>query len=104
MVLGIILLFISDSTGDSPNKRIDQRITFRRVDKIPYGTFVAYSNLHYLFPDASILTEKSEPGYWDSLSNYDDKQAYIIITDRFNADEDELKRMIRFAETATTYL
>ena len=77
---------------------MNEKITFRRQDKIPYGTYVAYRNLGQVFPDATIVINKDEPGYWDSLSNYDANQALIIVTGRFNADEDELKKLISFIE------
>jgi len=92
----IIILFTSDNGRNK--RRIDDRITLRKRDKIPYGTAVAYSNLKYLFPEALIYSDKREPGYWDSLFNYETKQAFIAITGRFSADEPEMKRLITFAE------
>lgn len=73
-------------------------MTLRRQDKIPYGTYVAYNDLKYLFPGASVYSGKDEPGYWDSLSRYDDKQALIIVTNRFTPDESEMKKLVAFAE------
>ena len=70
----------------------------RRQDKIPYGTYVAYRNLKYIFPAAAIYTNRYEPGYWDSISIHDSKQAFIVICDRFSPDEEEMKRMITFTE------
>lgn len=95
-IAAIVVLF---ATGNNKNnRRIDERITLRKRDKIPYGTAVAYNNLRHLFPEAIIYTENHEPGYWDSLSNYDSKQAFIAITGRFSADEPEMKRLITFAK------
>lgn len=78
---------------------MDERITFRKIDKIPYGMYVAYQNLKYLFPNASISDNKLEPGYWDSLSTFESKQALIIITPQFFANEFEMKKLIAFAES-----
>ena len=70
-LMAMLVLFF---TGDNKDKRqLDERITFRAKDKIPYGTYVAYENLDHIFPDATIVTSKQEPGYWDSLSNYDSR-------------------------------
>lgn len=92
---GAIVLF---ATGKSKAKRkINETITLKKQDKIPYGTYVAFNNLQYLFPDASIYTSREEPGFWDSLSNYDAGQAYIAIADDFTADEDEMRRLLKFA-------
>jgi hypothetical protein len=97
VLIGAILLF---ATGDNTTaeRELDERITLFRKDKIPYGTYVAYNSLKEMFPAASISATREEPGYWDSLSSYDDKQAYVVITDRFTADKDELEKMIKFAE------
>ncbi|MEO7922964.1 MAG: DUF4350 domain-containing protein [Chitinophagaceae bacterium] len=106
----IIVLFVTGNNKQKKNRELDERITLRRQDKIPYGTYVAYRNLKYLFPAASISVNRSEPGYWESLSNYETGQAFIAITDQFNPFEDELKRLISFAESgndvfiSTTYI
>jgi hypothetical protein len=96
LAAALILLFVTGNNKRS--RRFDERITLRKKDKIPYGSAVAYSNLQYLFPQASIYTNRQEPGYWDSLSNYESKQAFISISGRLNADEPEMKRLINFAE------
>ncbi len=99
VLVGIVLLIVTDSgSGSNKKRKIDNRVTLTRSDKLPYGTFVAYEHLHDLFPDATVTTDRSEPGYWDSLSNADGNQALIIIVEHFGADDDEIKRLIRFAE------
>lgn len=96
ILTGIIFLF---STGKSKKeKQLNEKITLRKADKIPYGTYVAYKGLSYLFPNASVFPSKDEPGFWDSLSNYDNKQAYIVIADHFSADDDEMRRLVKFAK------
>lgn len=101
-LLGLLLLAAAIAlfvTGNnSRNKQIDERVTLRRQDKIPYGTAVAFKELGHIFPAASIYTNAYEPGLWDSLSSYESGQALVIITGKWNADEDELKKLIRFAE------
>lgn len=91
----ILTLYI---TGNRNKKKLlDERVTLRHQDKIPYATYVAFQNLKHLFPSAQIRVSRQEPGYWDSVSMYDSKQAYIAITDRFSADEIEMKKLIAFA-------
>jgi len=58
---------------------LDERISFRKRDKIPYGTYVAYQSLRSIFPDASVSVNSKEPGYWDSLSAYKSNQALLIV-------------------------
>lgn len=96
LVIAAILLFFSNERNKS--RRLDERVTFRKRDKIPYGGFVAYESLKELFPVADISINKKEPGYWDSLSNYDNGQALIIIGAGFRASEDEMKKLVRFME------
>ena len=92
----IIILFI---TGNNTTKRkLDSRITLHKKDKIPYGTYVAFNSIKNLFPAAAVYTSKHEPGYWDSLSKYDAGQAYVVVTDKFGADKDEIRKLIDFAK------
>lgn len=97
LLLGALLaLFL---TRKSEQKRqVDQRVTLRRQDKIPYATYVAFSNLKYLFPGAKVKVTRKEPGFWDSVSAYSPGQAYIAITERFGADEAEMNQLISFAK------
>lgn len=101
----IILLFVAAAvagillTGDNKGqKEFDQRITLRKRDKIPYGAHIAFESLKYMFPKAIVSVNKNEPGDWDSLSSYSDKQALIILSPQLNATEYELKKIIRFIE------
>lgn len=92
----IIALFLTGN--NKKEKQLDERITLRQQDKIPYGTYVAFNGLKYLFPKATIYTNRNEPGYWDSLSSSESGQALIIVTGKFNADEGEMKKLISFIE------
>ncbi len=94
LAMAIIVLYVS---GKSDQKRVfDDRISLKRQDKIPYATFVAYQQLPQLFPEARIRITRKEPGFWDSVSMYDNRQAYICITDRFAADEGEMNKLLEF--------
>jgi hypothetical protein len=96
LLVAVVILFV---TGNSnKKKKLNEKITLHKQDKIPYGTYVAYKNLKHIFPAASIYTNKYEPGYWDSLSIHDSKQAFIVVCDQFSPDEQEMKRMISFVE------
>jgi hypothetical protein len=98
LATAVIILFITGNNNRKKHRSLNERITLRRQDKIPYGTYIAFRNLKYLFPHASISPSRKEPGYWDSLSNYDSGQAFIAITDRFTPYDDEMQRLISFAE------
>ena len=96
IAFAVITLFITGNRQD--RRKLDGRITLQKKDKIPYGTYVAYNNLKNIFPAASIYTNRHEPGYWDSLSKYETDQVYIVITDNFSADKDELETLTSFVE------
>ncbi len=95
ITVALIAMFI---TGQGKKKKFDERITFRKKDKIPYGTWVAYQSLPKFFPAASVYTTRQEPGYWDSVSVDDSRQAFIAITPRFMADEFEMRKLLSFVE------
>ncbi|MCX6318921.1 MAG: hypothetical protein NTW29_16705 [Bacteroidetes bacterium] len=95
LITGMVLLFVTGKKNGP--KKLNERISLRPADKIPYGHFVAYECLPYIFPEARIITSPDEPGFWDSLSTYDGGQAYIVVSDYFSATRDEMRRMIKFA-------
>lgn len=96
IVLGVLgLLF----RGNKVTRSYDERISFRKRDKIPYGTFVAYEELKEIFPKAKITSEHKEPGMWDSLSLYSANQALIIISPQFTPDDTEMQRLISFVKS-----
>lgn len=95
ILIGVILILFGRSS--SKPKQLNERMTFRRTDKIPYGTFVAYQSLQHLFPAANISVSRNEPGLWDSISITESDQALVIISPRFFASEEEMQRLVRFA-------
>ena len=105
-VLYIVLFFVAIAVavmlftgkGEERERVPDQRVTLNKKDKNPYGAYIAYQSLQHLFPEAAVSTSEKEPGEWDSLSNYGNKQALLIISPRFYASEYEMKKLIRFAE------
>jgi len=93
-IAAILLLY----AGSGRSRTLDENVTFRRRDKIPYGTYAAYQGLQHIFPNASVFVNDKEPGYWDSLSTYGKDQALVIICPEFNADASDMKTLVRFAE------
>lgn len=101
-VIAIAILLLFFTGNNSNNKKADQRVTLKRQDKIPYGTYIAYHSLKDLFPRASVFTDRNQPGYWDTLSINKQNQALIVITGQFNADETEMNRLLSFVEKGNT--
>lgn len=97
----LLLLWLVFSTRQ--NKHVlDERISFNKRDKIPYGMYVAYHSLSHIFPGASVIVNKKKPSLWDSLSVVSDKQALIVISPRFMPDEPELHQLLDFVKAGNT--
>jgi hypothetical protein len=100
-IIGLLVLIaiVFLTVGVKRERTFDERLTFRKSDKIPYGTFVAYDNLQYLFPGAVISRTATSPEYWDS-TYYDDniRKAIVIITPQFIANETEMNNLLVFAQ------
>jgi hypothetical protein len=101
-LLGIAAILIIGSlivtSKNSAAKKMDERVTLRSRDKIPYGTAVARTLLPALFPNASISADNKAPGNWDSIHLYSENTAVILVGRDFNPDEDELRALLRYAE------
>ena len=66
LVGGLALLVLLLIAVNTPLKKrtLDERITLRQRDKIPYGTYAAQRLLRSTFSKAHIIYDKSAPGYW----------------------------------------
>jgi hypothetical protein len=81
-------------------KRLDRRITLRRKDKIPYGTYVAYDNLKAIFPNAEITVNRSSPS--EFAEGGVGKKAYMIIVPRMDPDPEDLTAILNFVGQGNT--
>ena len=101
-ILGAVLLgllvVVMTSNSTKPPRKMDERITLRQADKIPYGTRVARELLSSLFPDAALPFDRKYPGSWDSIDVSESKQAVVLIADYLDADHDELEELGSFVE------
>lgn len=83
-------------------RKLNERLSFFRKDKIPYGTYVAYESLNHLFPGAKVKVNRLSPLRWYADSTLNPKQAFIIITPQFLPDENEMDKLIAFAQKGNT--
>lgn len=84
------LCVLMASCGDKMNKRV----TLWRGDKIPYGTYYAFNNLHYFFTDATIETSSASP---ETFSVDDEtSSAYIIVGHNMMPSERELRAILDY--------
>src|SRR5882762_7485728 len=103
----LVLLFLLPLVSCNPGgaKKLNRRVTLWRKDKIPYGTYIAYENLPYLFPNAEITINQNSPtdlkspahgnGY-SGLNKGEAKKAYIIIVPRMMPDASEINALLNF--------
>ena len=94
--LVVLLALIVIVANRQRPRRMDERITLRERDQIPYGFAAAKRLSTSFFPAARIYTDESVPGYWDHISLNADRQAVFIVAGYFNADDDEIGRLMRF--------
>lgn len=100
LALGILLI---SSSGKRP-RQMDERISLRQKDKIPYGFFAIRNLVPSLFPQATFYADKRAPGYWDSLSLTKPNQAVVLVASTLNADSDELERLLDFVRNGNYVL
>ncbi len=73
-------------------------ITLNKNDKIPYGTYAAYTLLQKEFPKAIIQTNKYAPPNWKNVSSDSEKQILFIVTKTFDPSEDDLNYLTGFVQ------
>jgi hypothetical protein len=103
MALGMVVL-----TGcRPPGYKLNKLVTLWRKDKIPYGTYYAYENLKFIFPDSRIsineespasfaFDSSSEQSYKDIVSETPHKKAYIIVAPSVMPDQSEWNAIMDF--------
>ncbi len=99
-----MLPFVVACGDATERKRMDDRITLRKADKNPYGTFVAYEDLKFLFPYAQMLDNEKSPAdkssFVSDYSSYSEsvsgRALYVIITPSFYPDDKEYEALLRF--------
>jgi uncharacterized protein DUF4350 len=88
-------------------KHLNEKLTFWKNDKIPYGTYYAYENLQQMFPGAAITINKTSPDKYkiaglEGLADIENdtvakgKSAYIIISPVVAPDRRELQAMMNY--------
>jgi hypothetical protein len=73
--------------------RPNQRLTFWRKDKIPYGTYIAYESLPFLFRNAEISVNRKEI---TNLPQNEGKKALIFIGHFVDPDPAGINALLNF--------
>lgn len=84
-------------------KKLNERVTLKRTDKIPYGTWYAYEELKHLFPQAKSELNKRSPEHHNGwVSNFEDptavrpRSAYIVIAPTVWMEDEELDAILEY--------
>lgn len=110
MACSLLLTLPGCKVNTAKKKELNELLTLRRTDKIPYGTYVAYENLQYIFPQAVININKLSPAHYNSFAAYHnyytsssdetstdkDKTLYIIISPEFSPGAREIDALMEF--------
>jgi len=94
----VLLVVLMTSNAAKPPRKLDERVTLRQSDKIPYGYRAAKDLLPSIFPNAMIHVDRVYPGGWDSIDVVDRNQAVFVIADYFDADDEELNELASFVK------
>jgi len=94
LIAGIALFVVAEMTMQNP---IDWRKTFKKEDKIPYGTFVLYDILPDIFPNSEIVENDESFYQYIKTINNEENLNYIIINDIFDIDNLTSDLLIDFA-------
>jgi hypothetical protein len=94
----VVLLVLALNAPFAKPKNLDERISLRHRDKIPYGTYVAHQLLQASFSNAHITVDKNAPGYWNGIHPDSSNQAVFLVCKTFEPDNDELQKLARFVK------
>ncbi len=101
LIIGLLFIVFKNRRSNN-QKTFDPRITLKKGDQNPYGCYVAFNSLPNIFPNAQLKTNKDAPGEWSDIRSFEEQQALIIVSQRFNADEYEVEKLINFAKSGNT--
>jgi len=85
----LVTLLSCNQNNNAPS----QRVTLWRKDKLPYGTYIAYESLTYLFPNAEISVNRKDIA---SLSQKEGKKALIFIGHYAQPDPSDVNALLNF--------
>jgi hypothetical protein len=93
-----VLLVLAVNTPLAKTRNLNERISLRHRDKIPYGTYVAHQLLQSSFSKAHITVDKNAPGYWNGINPDTSNQAVFLVCKTFEPDNDDLQKLARFVK------
>lgn len=99
ILIGLLVILVGvylfTRSGITEHK-LDSTLSFRKGDKIPYGTYAAYEMLPAVFPKAEIVVERKEPSRWKALNVKDSNQVLVCISPRLRMNKNDLEILVAF--------
>ncbi len=97
MLAAILVLLVVGFMFWGRSKKFDERVTLKRKDKIPYGCDIIFSSLPGLFNKESVTVNHLPASELES--EYGHRNAFILVSKYFNAPEEDILALVRFART-----
>jgi hypothetical protein len=98
LIICLVVLVILQIVAPQP---VNWKISYRKKEKIPYGTSALYEMLPFLFPHSSI--RDTDLPIYNSLSTNDyNKTNYIIINKVFEPDMLDIRELLDFVRKGNT--
>jgi hypothetical protein len=96
IIIGLLLI------PAGKQKKFDSRITLSVKDKIPYGTYAAYTVFQQLYPDVKLITNHQAIQEWPEADYDSGKQVLVIVAKSFTPSETDLDYLTGFAQKGNT--
>jgi hypothetical protein len=94
----LVLVVLAVYTPFKRERKLDERITLRQRDKIPYGMYVAEHLVDRTFSNAHVSVEKSAPGFWSGVNPDTSNQVVFLTSKAFDPEAEELQHLMRFVQ------
>lgn len=95
--ISVLLLVVYIIAQINKPKPIDWTVTLSKTDKNPYGAYVLYDQLKYIFPKASVNSYR-EPFFSQLHDNYYNNAAYIVFSPNIYTDSLDVAEACQFVE------
>ncbi len=94
----LVLIALAVNTPAAKKRKLDERVTLRQRDKIPYGTYVAQHLLSKTFSKAHVAYSNDAPYDWEDINSDTSGQAVFLICKTFNPERYELETITDFVK------
>jgi len=99
--IGILLIILYVVAEYNKPRPIDWRPTLSYNDKIPYGTYILYNELHQLFPGTKVTGTNGD--FYDQFHEKPDSNTnYMIISGYLKSGKYDFKEMVNYLKAGNS--